>query len=55
MLGEKKGLEKGLAEGELVTLISLVRKNLLSVKDAADQAGMTEMDFCQKAGLPIRQ
>ena len=53
--GRVEGRAEGRAEGEFATLISLVRKNLLSVKDAAEQAGMTEIDFCQKAGLPIRQ
>jgi len=55
MLGEKKGREKGREEGKMDTLIDLVRKNLLTVKDAAEQAGMTETAFCKKAGLPIQQ
>lgn len=55
VLGEKKGRAEGRAEGEFVTLVSLVRKNLLSIKDAAEQAGMTEMEFCKKAGLSIQQ
>ena len=55
MLGRKEGREQGRAEGEFATLVSLVRKNLLSIKDAAEQAGMTEMEFCKKAGLSIQQ
>ncbi len=61
--GEARGMKKGIAEGmaagrvegQLVTLTDLVRKNLLSVKDAADQAGMSVTEFCRKAGLPIQQ
>ena len=53
--GRAEGRAEGLAEGEFTTLATLVRKNLLSVKDAAEQAGMSETAFCQKAGLPVRQ
>ena len=49
------GRAEGRAEGEFAVLVSLVRKNLLSVKDAAEQADMTENTFCQKAGLTIQQ
>jgi predicted transposase YdaD len=49
------GEAKGRAEGKFELLVSLVRKNLLSIKDAAEQADMTETEFCRKAGLPIRQ
>ena len=49
------GRAEGRAEGKFAVLVSLVRKNLLSVKDAAEQAGMTENTFCQKAGLTIQQ
>ena len=52
---QARGLAKGRAEGEFATLVSLVRKNLLSVKDAAEQAGLSEVEFCQKAGLPVQQ
>ncbi len=55
MLGRKEGRAEGRAEGEFNALVSLVKKNLLSVTDAAEQAGMTEVAFCQKAGLPIQQ
>lgn len=53
--GEASGRAKGRAEGQIATLTDLVRKNLISVKDAAEQAGLSEMEFCQKAGLPIQQ
>ena len=57
--GRAEGIAKGRAEGEangmIKTLAALVRKNLLSVKDAAEQANMSEAAFCEKAGLPIPQ
>lgn len=41
-------LRKGISEGILSTLCDLVQKNLLSVKDAAEQAGMSEEAFIAK-------
>ncbi len=46
--GRAEGRVEGRAEGIIETLVSLVRKGLLSMKDAADQAGMTETAFRQK-------
>ena len=40
--------EEGRAEGVIDTLISLVQKGLLSIKDAAAQLGITEAAFQQK-------
>ena len=40
--------EDGRREGIIETLISLVKKGLLTIKDAADQAGITETAFEQK-------
>jgi len=54
-IGMAKGRAEGRAEGQIATLTDLVRKNLISVKDAAEQAGLSEMEFCRKAGLPIQQ
>ena len=54
-IGRAEGRAEGKAEGEFSMLVNLVRKNLLSVKDAAEQAGMTETAFCQKAGISLRQ
>jgi hypothetical protein len=51
---EEEIRQEGRAEGEFDTLVCLVRKNLLSVKNAAEQAGMTEIAFCRKAGLERR-
>ena len=40
--------EDGRREGIIETLIALVKKGLLTIKDAADQAGITETAFEQK-------
>ena len=53
--GIAKGIAKGRAEGRIATLSDLVRKNLISVKDASEQAGMSEVEFCREAGLPVQQ
>ena len=49
------GRAEGRAEGTFNTLLNLVKDNLLSVKEAASRAGMTEIEFCRKAGLPVKQ
>lgn len=46
--GRREGRVEGHTEGIFETLISLVQKGLLSIKDAADQAGITESDFQQR-------
>ena len=46
--GRTEGRAEGRAEGIIDTLISLVKKNLLSTKDAADQAGVSEAAFTQR-------
>ena len=38
-------IERNRAEGRLSLLVKLVRLNKLSVKEAADEADMTEADF----------
>ena len=53
--GEARGLKKGRAEGSLNTLAALVRKNVITLKEAAEQAEMSEAAFCEKAGLPLPQ
>lgn len=45
--GEKERAE-GRAEGVLTTLVELVQKGLLAVKDAAAQAGMSPEEFQEK-------
>ena len=42
-IGEKKGIEIG----KLKTLIGLVKKNLLSITSAAQEANMTEAEFSE--------
>ena len=49
------GLKKGRAEGSLNTLAALVRKNVITLKEAAEQAEMSEATFCEKTGLPLPQ
>ena len=46
-----EGHAEGRAEGVLETLVDLVQKGLLTVKDAAEQAGMTQEEFQQKISL----
>jgi len=41
-------LEEGKTEGMFETLFALVQKRLLTLKDAASQAGLTEATFRQK-------
>lgn len=56
---ESRGLARGEAIGEArgrifgvqSTLINLVKKNLLSIRDAASEAGMSEEDFKKLAGF----
>ena len=43
--GEAKGTIKGKAEGRWTTLVELVHDGLLTVKEAAKRAGMTEEAF----------
>ncbi len=40
-----EGREEGRTEGRMNTLMELAKKNILSIKDAAEQAGMTEAAF----------
>jgi hypothetical protein len=54
-----QGIEKGIAQGEtngsIKTAAEFVRNKLVSIKDAAKQLGMTEEDFCEKAGIQKEQ
>lgn len=45
---EEKGINKGIKEGTLLTLISLVKDNLLSIDIAAKRMNMTEQEFKEK-------
>jgi hypothetical protein len=59
MQGIEKGIAQGMAQGEtngsIKTAAEFVRKKLVSIKDAAEQLGMTEKDFCEKAGIQKEQ
>ena len=46
--GRREGHAEGRAEGIIETLISLVKDGILSIKDAAKRAGITETAFEQK-------
>ena len=43
--GKEEGREEGRTEGVLTTLIGLVRDGILSIKDAALRANMSESAF----------
>ena len=47
-LFKEDGRREGRAEGIIETLISLVKDGILSIKDAAKRAGITETAFEQK-------
>lgn len=44
-IGINQGMRKGMQKGILMTLIDLVKKDLLSVEDAAQQAGLSVEAF----------
>ena len=46
---------EGRTEGKLEAYAIMVRKNRISVKEAAEETGMSVKDFCTQAGLPIPQ
>ena len=43
--GRKEGRKEGLVEGIIKTLVSMVRKNRLTLQEAAEEANMTEAEF----------
>ena len=43
--GREEGLKEGKAEGRWTTLVELVHDGLLTVKEAAKRAGMSEEAF----------
>ena len=53
--GLAKGEAKGRTEGKLEAYAKMVRKNRITVNDAAEDTGMSVKDFCTQAGLPIPQ
>ena len=46
--GRAEGRAEGRKEGILYALTDLVRKGLLSLRDAAGQAGMNEEEFAER-------
>lgn len=46
--GEARGIERGKQERMMETLAGLVRKGLLSLADAAGEAGLTPAEFQSK-------
>ncbi|MBQ9982002.1 MAG: hypothetical protein IJP18_05495 [Oscillospiraceae bacterium] len=51
--GMSLGLEQGLSQGKLLTLIELVKEGMLTLIDAAGKAGMTVSEFEEKAGFKV--
>ena len=49
--GIAEGEAKGKAEGMLNTLEKLVKKGIITISQAAEQANMPEEEFKEKAGL----
>ena len=49
-----EGWAEGYVEGVLSACSTMVRKNLISAKVAAEQLNMTELDFCQRVGITVR-
>ena len=45
---KNEGMQEGLQKGRLEVLFDLVRDNLLSIKDAASQAKLSEETFREK-------
>ena len=49
--GRAEGRAEGKAEGMLNTLEKLVKKGIITISQAAEQANMPEEEFKEKAGL----
>ena len=50
-MAREEGMEKGMEKGRWTTLAELVHKGILTIKDAAKMAGMTEDKFRKLAAL----
>lgn len=50
-MAREEGMEKGMEKGRWTTLAELVHKGILSIKDAAQMAGMSEGKFRKLAAL----
>ena len=49
--GMEKGMAKGMAKGRWTTLAELVREGVLTLREAAKKAGMSEENFRKLAAL----
>ena len=49
--GRKEGREEGMAKGRWITLAELVREGILTLREAAKKAGMSEEHFRKIAAL----
>lgn len=49
--GIQKGRKEGIKEGVIKTLSAFVKKGIISIQEAAQEANMSEADFCKMAGL----
>ena len=52
---QAKGRAEGKMEGMISTLADLVKDKEITIKKAAEKAGMSEVEFCKKAGLTVVQ
>ena len=49
------GLKKGIEQGKFTAYADMVRKKRIPAKEAAEELGMTETDFCKEAGITVKQ
>ena len=49
--GMKKGIKQGMELGSLGTLSALVNKGIISISQAAEEAGISVREFQEKTGL----
>lgn len=49
--GVEKGMERGKEEGITITLVNLVKKGILTLAQAAEEANMTVSEFEANTGL----
>ena len=50
-IGREEGMEKGMEKGQLSTLSRLIKKGIITIKDAASELGMTERTFKKKMAM----
>ena len=48
-------LKKGIEQGKFTAYADMVRKKRIPAKEAAEELGMTETDFCKEAGITVKQ